>query len=230
VRKIRQANEKMNSKMRNIYMPTIKQAHEWYSTSDPVHGLDHVLRVYQMAEKLALAEGADVEIVRAAALLLDVEGSAPHDEHNRANHHEASASFARAVLEAEGWSEVNIVAVEHCIRAHRYRTTETPQTLEARVLFDADKLDVLGAFGAARTIAYAAQANQPIFAQPSDQFLSTGEKESGEPHSSYHEYLFKLRKVKDRLFTHAARQIAQARHDYLVSFYEQLLAEAKGQR
>ncbi len=211
-------------------MPTLQQAHQWYSTDDPVHGLDHVLRVYRMAEKLAQYESADLEIVRAAALLHDAEGSAPHDEQNRATHHEASATFARSILEAEGWSEARISAVEHCIRAHRYRTTETPQTLEAKVLFDADKLDVLGAFGAARTIAYAAQANQPIFAEPSDQFLSTGKKEPGEPHSSYHEFLFKLRKVKDRLFTEEAKRIAEARHAYLVAFYEQLLAEAMALR
>ncbi len=207
-------------------MPTIQQAQSWYPQNDPVHGFDHVLRVYKMAEKLALAEGADLEVVRAAALLHDAEGSAPHDEHNRATHHEASASFARTVLETEGWEDGRIAAVEHCIRAHRYRTTETPQTPEAKVLFDADKLDVLGAYGAARTIAYAAQANQPIYAPPSEHFLQTGQKEPGEPHSSYHEFLFKLRRVKDRLFTEEAKRIAETRHAFLVAFYDQIVAEA----
>jgi uncharacterized protein len=181
-----------------------------------------------MAEKIALVEGADLDIVRAAALLHDAAGSSPEDAQFRAAHHEASASFARSVLEAEDWPETQILAVEHCIRAHRYRATETPRTLEAKVLFDADKLDVLGAFGAARTIAYAAQANQPIFAEPSEQFLATGKKAPGEPHSSYHEYLFKLRKVKERLFTDEARRIAETRHACLVSFYEQLISEARG--
>ena len=209
-------------------MPTPQQAHQWYTAHDPVHGIDHILRVYQMAEKIALVEGADLDIVRAAALLHDAAGSAPDNAHNRASHHEASASFARSVLMAEGWPEAKILAVEHCIRAHRYRATETPQTQEAKVVFDADKLDVLGAFGAARTIAYAAQANQPIFVKPSEQFLATGKKAPGEPHSSYHEYLFKLRKVKERLFTNEARRIAETRHAYLVAFYDQLLAEAQG--
>ena len=211
-------------------MPTIEQASQWYPQNDPVHGFDHVLRVMHMAERLALAEGADLEIIRAAALLHDAEGSAPHDENHRANHHEASALFARTVLEAEGWPEERIAAVEHCVRAHRYRTTEAPQSLEAKVLFDADKLDVLGAFGVARTIAYAAQVHQPIFAEPSEQFITTGQKVPGEPHSSYHEFLFKLRKVKERLFTNEAKSIAAARHTYLVSFYEQLLAESRGER
>lgn len=211
-------------------MPTVQQAQTWYLSSDPVHGLDHVYRVYHMAEHLAQIEGADLEIVRAAALLHDAEGSAPHDGYSRATHHEASASFARAILIEEGWPDTRITAVEHCIRAHRYRTTETPQTLEAKVLFDADKLDVLGAFGAARTIAYAAQAQQPIYSEPSAQFLETGQKTPGEPHSSYHEYLFKLRRVKDRLFTAEAKRIAEKRHKFLVAFYQQIVAEAEGAR
>ena len=57
--------------MMSPYMPTIEEARRWYPADDPVHGFDHVLRVYQLAEHLALAEGADLEIVRAAALLHD---------------------------------------------------------------------------------------------------------------------------------------------------------------
>lgn len=205
-------------------------ARQWYPNTDPVHGYDHVLRVYAMAEKLALAEGADLEIVRAAALLHDAVGAEPESESGRADHHHASADFAAVVLRQEGWNDERIWAVQHCIRAHRYRSTESPQTLEARVLFDADKLDVLGAIGAARTIAYAAQAGQPIYAEPSAHFLKTGETEPGEPHSSYHEYLFKLRRVKERLTTASALAIAAERHHFLESFYAQLAAEVQGQR
>ncbi|MDY6847461.1 MAG: phosphohydrolase, partial [Chloroflexota bacterium] len=87
-----------------------------------------------------------------------------------------------------------------------------------------------GAIGAARTVAYAALDNQPVYAEPSQQFLSTGIKEAGEPHSSYHEFLFKLRKVKDRLFTETGKTLAEARHAYLVEFYNQLSAEVRGER
>lgn len=211
-------------------MPTPQQAQTWYPQPDAVHGFDHVLRVYHTAETLAQAEGADLEIVRAAALLHDVEGADPA-EGSRAEHHQQSADFAAGVLRAEGWSEERIQAVQHCIRAHRYRDTrEPPASLEAQVLFDADKLDVLGALGAARTIAYAVQAGQPIYARPSAQFMASGQKEAGEPHSAYHEYLFKLRRVKDRLFTASARALAEGRHAALTSFFEQLQAEAEGER
>ena len=61
-------------------MPTIQDAEVWYSTSDPVHGFDHVLRVYHMARRLASIEGGDLEIISAAALLHDAEGSTPNNE------------------------------------------------------------------------------------------------------------------------------------------------------
>ena len=211
--------------------PSIEEAQKWYETADPVHDFEHVLRVYRLSEKIALVEGADLEIVHAAALLHDSVGSAPGgDGQARTEHHLASAEFAAQVLTAEGWPAERITAVQHCIRAHRFRHAgERPQTLEAQCLFDADKLDVLGAIGAARTIAYAALVGQPSFAEPSVQFLQTGVKEPGEAHSSYHEYLFKLRKVKDQLFTRTGKAIAEKRDSFLRDFYEELKAECLGE-
>jgi uncharacterized protein len=209
-------------------MPTLEQARAWYAQADPVHDFEHVLRVYRLAEELARLEGADLEIVHAAALLHDAEGSHPAGS-GRKSHHLESAAFAEQVLRAEGWDAQRIAAVQHCIRAHRYRGDgELPETLEARVLFDADKLDVLGAIGVARVIAYAAIRGTPFYAPPSERFLQGGEKEPGEPHSAYHEYLFKLRKVKARMFTARARQMAEERERFLGKFFEQLIEEING--
>lgn len=212
-------------------MPTIAEARAWYAKADPVHDFEHVLRVYRMAEHLAIIEKADLEIVRAAALLHDAQGSAPGGAgSSRANHHHSSSDFAAEMLQAEGWPAERIAAVQHAIRAHRFRDqSEPPQTLEARILFDADKLDVLGAIGVARTIAYAVLDGQPVYTQPSARFLETGEREPGEPHSSYHEFIFKLSKIKDRLFTPTARALAAGRHQFLVEFYERLQAEQRGE-
>jgi uncharacterized protein len=210
-------------------MPTLQQARAWYAEADPVHDFDHVLRVYRMAERIAQAEGADLEIVRAAALLHDAEGATPGGA-SRTDHHHASAAFAAQVLAAEGWEASRIEAVQHAIRAHRFRGGEAPQTLEAQVLFDADKLDVLGAIGAARVIGYATLAGKPWYAAPSEQFLRTGREEPGEPHSAYHEHLFKLRKIKERLFTATGRDIAVERDRYLEEFFERLIDEWRGKK
>jgi uncharacterized protein len=212
-------------------VPTVEQARGWYAGADAVHDFEHVLRVYRMAERLALAEGADLEIVRAAALLHDAEGAAPGAGSVRETHHHASADFAARVLADEGWSAERIAAVQHCIRAHRFRDrSEPPATLEAKILFDADKLDVLGAIGVARVIAFAALDGQPFYFPPSEQFVSTGVERPGEPHSSYHEHLFKLRKVRERMFTETARAIAAQRLHYLDEYFERLIDEWDGRR
>lgn len=227
-------------------MITLEEARNWYPDEDPVHGFDHVLRVTRLAEMLGEALGADLGILRAAALLHDASGAAPDAEQGsgaqdlggaeaaqeqgaRASHERESAAFARSVLEAKGWGAERIEAVAHCIRAHRYRGREAPISLEAQILFDADKLDVLGAFGVARTIGYAMQAGQPVYAEPSPRFLEHGVLEPDEPHSAYHEYLFKLRNVQGRLHTEAARRMGSERHAVMAAFFEQLAAEAQGE-
>jgi uncharacterized protein len=219
-------------------MPSIETSRSWYPAADPVHGFDHVLRVYALAERIARAEQADLEIVRAAVLLHD---AVPPREENQAltgdlaetgwpSHHLDSAAFARQVLAAEGWPEDRQAAVEHCIRAHRFRDESTrPATLEARVLFDADKLDAIGAVGVARAIAYAAGAGQPFYAPASHSFLQTGQREVGEPHSAYHEFLFKLCKLRDRLYTASARKLAEDRHQVMEAYFLRLQAEARGE-
>lgn len=211
--------------------PTIEEARRWYKPDDPVHGFDHVLRVLRLALSIGGEMGADLEVLHAAALLHDAVGADPSDQSgkgSRSSHEEDSAGFARTVLQGEGWTEEKIGRVLDCIRAHRYRGGEAPKSLEAQILFDADKLDVNGAFGAARTLGYAIQAGQPYYERPSARFLETGETEPGEAHSAYHEYLFKLRCVRERLHTPAARRLAQRRHEVLTIFFEQLAAEAEG--
>jgi uncharacterized protein len=211
-------------------MLTLEKAREWYIHTDPVHDFSHIERVYRMAQRLAKLEGADPEIVNAAALLHDAEGTAPGSD-TRREHHLRSADFAATILKQEGWNEERIRAVQHCIRAHRYRDDrEPPQTIEAKVIFDADKLDVLGAVGAVRAVVYAALAGTPFYAAPSSQFLETGVELPGELHSAYHEYLFKLRHVEKRLYTQTARAIARQRRKYLDKFFIQLIAEYKGER
>jgi uncharacterized protein len=212
-------------------MPTIAEARVWYPASDPVHGFDHVLRVLKVAEQLASVEGADLQVVRAAVLLHDAQppdtSIQPTSSGKRSAHHLDSAAFARRQLNEEGWPETKISAVEHCIRAHRFRDdSEPPQTLEARILYDADKLDAIGAVGVARAIAYAVTHGQPAYARPSERFLTTGMTEPGEPHSAYHEYVFKLVKLKERLSTPAAQALAEQRHQLMVDYFGQLEEEA----
>jgi len=214
-------------------MPTLDAARNWYPQADPVHGFDHILRVYRLAERMAQSEGADLEVVCAAVLLHDAEGDQQTQQGKNAArmaHHLAAAEFAEDVLRSEGWHPDRIKAVQHCIRAHRFRDdSEQPQTIEAQVLFDADKLDAIGAIGVARAVAYAARAGQPPYAPVSQSFLESGQKEAGEIHSAYHEYYFKLRRLKERLFTASGRALAEERHAFMVDFFKRLVAEIGGE-
>lgn len=205
-------------------MLTLEKARAWYPEYDGVHGFDHIERVYGMCEVIGLREGADLEILKAAALLHDARGSHPVNG-ERTNHHIESAEFAKHVLQKIGWELSKIQAVQHCIISHRFREQARPETIEAKVLFDADKLDVIGAIGVVRALAYASQVKQPAYAAPSDMFLQNGTILPGEPHSAYHEYIYKLRNISELLFTQTARQIAQRRQAFLNEFFEELKRE-----
>jgi uncharacterized protein len=86
---------------------------------------------------------------------------------------------------------------------------------------------VVGAFGVARTLGYALQAEQPFFAEPSALFNNSKQLEDGEPHSAYHEYLFKLKVIPEHLHTEPAKIMAEKRYRVLKLFFEQLAEEAR---
>lgn len=219
-------------------MPSPEQARAWYSATDPVHGFDHILRVYEMAQRIARIEGANLRIVCAAALLHDVGGEQllidpkvgdENQTSSRANHQLGATEFAWKVLQEEGWNDNDIHAVQHCIRAHRFRDlSEQPKTLEAQVLFDADKLDAIGAIGVARAIAYAVKAGAPVFFEPSQTFIASGQLEKGERHSAFHEYLFKLQKISSIMYTQTGKALAKDRRQIMEVFFEKLKAETLG--
>lgn len=212
-------------------MPSLEQARHWYDPDDPVHGFDHMVRVLRLSEKLAVKEGADLRIVRAAAILHDAWGGDLRNEviEKRADHHFQSAEFAEKLLRRAGWSRQEIEAIRHCILSHRFRSVgDPPASIEAKVLFDADKLDAIGAIGVARAIAYAVKAGMPFYASPSRSFLENGTLLPDEPHSAFHEYVFKLVKIKDRLFTPSARALAEEKQRRMVAFFEALVQEMEG--
>jgi uncharacterized protein len=195
--------------------------------ADSAHDFDHVLRVVAMADRIAQAEGADRDIVRTAALLHDI----GLDE-GRAGHETAAARRAAEILREQGYAEAFCAAVAHAIEAHRFRSGPAPQTLEARVLFDADKLDAIGAIGVARAFAFGAHRGQKLWGTvpPGYGDQPAGVEADPRQHTAVHEFHVKLSKIKDRLFTPAGKQIADERHTFMVKFYAQLELEVKGEK
>jgi uncharacterized protein len=204
-------------------MITLDFARSLYpADADAAHDFEHVRRVTNMAERIARAEGADVEIVRVAALLHDI----GLDE-GRAGHEASAAKRARDILREHGYDRPFIAAVAHAIEAHRFRSGPAPATLEAQVLFDADKLDSIGAIGIARAFAFGGHRGQQLWAEVPADYVEPVD-DSLSPHTPVHEFHVKLKKIKDRLYTPTGRTLAEERHAFMVRFYEQLDREVRG--
>ena len=210
-------------------MISIEDARRFYVGADSVHDFSHVLRVLTLAKRLVEAEGADPNIVQTAVLLHDI-SRGDDDEIELAadaesDHALLAARRARHVLEGE--SSEFIEAVVHCIEAHRYRNAIEPQTIEAKVMFDADKLDAIGAVGIARAFAYGGFLQQPLWGEVSPDYVPG---QTDEAHTAHHEYYVKLQTIKDRLYTETGRRLAAARHNFMAAFFEQMAAEVRGER
>jgi uncharacterized protein len=205
-------------------MITIEFARTLYpADADSAHDFDHVLRVVHLADRIAAAEGADRDVVHAAALLHDIglnEG--------RAGHETSAARRATEILREHGYDESFCTAVAHAIESHRFRSGPTPQTLEAKVLFDADKLDAIGAIGVARAFAFGAHRGQKLWGVVPPDYVDQPEGADPGQHTAVHEFHVKLSKIKDRMFTPTGKQIAAERHVFMVRFYEQLDQEMTG--
>ena len=205
---------------------SVTEARALYEEADAVHDFDHVLRVLRLAERIAQAENADLPVVRAAVLLHDV-GRA-EAEATGGDHAAIGAARTRELL--EGLPAAELDAVTHAVAAHRFRTDPQPATLEAKVVFDADKLDAIGAIGVARAFAYGGAHGQRLWAPVASVDLERWEKEGDEPraHTPVHEFVVKLSRIKDHLFTPTGRRIAAARHKAMVAFFERLGKEVQG--
>ena len=203
-------------------MITIEKARHHYLGADAVHDFDHVRRVLALAERLARAEGADLEIVRTAALLHDA--ARGQGDRMAADHAQAGAEIARRLL--AGHPPEKIEAVAHAIAAHRFRAGPSPQTLEAKVLHDADKLDAIGAIGVARAFAFGGHEGQRLWGEVPPDYRESASTRT--EHTPVHEYHMKLVKIKDRLLTDSARRLAEQRHTFMVDFYERLEREVRG--
>lgn len=208
---------------------TIDAARALYGDADTVHDFDHILRVLALAERIAGVEGADPWIVRTATLLHDW-GRAEAQAEGR-NHAEVAAERARDYLQRLDVPEPQIDAVTHAILAHRFRAAPAPETLEAQALFDADKLDAIGAVGVARAFAYGGAHQQSLWAPRDAVDAARWQVEGDDPerHTPVHEFVVKLSRIKDQLYTGEGRRIAAERHAYMAAFYQQLDAEVRGE-
>lgn len=191
------------------------------------HAWDHTLRVCRLCERIGPAERADMEVLRIAALLHDV-GRGEQDASNGAVcHAERGAVRAEPLVKGLSLSRDQEANVLHCIRSHRFRGAQRPESVEARVLFDADKLDAIGAVGIARAYLFAGEVGARLH-NPGNRVENT--RSYSREDTGYREYRRKLCRVRDRILTATGRSLADERHAFMEAFFNRFIEEYEGKR
>jgi uncharacterized protein len=219
-------------KIREIVKKELSESH---------HDIEHVMRVYNLCLHIAKHEpNADLDVLKTAALLHDIARVKEfQDKTGKVEHASLGAEMAEKVLRTLDYTEDKIAQVKHCITVHRYRRNREPQTIEAKILFDADKLDSLGAIGVARAFMMAGHLHQKIYSDTSvEEYVNEnvrGEKaEVGLKDASKHtpnlEYELKFKHIPKRLYTQKAKEIAEERLQFMENFFETLKMEIRGEK
>ena len=202
-----------------------QQAELMLASSRGSHAWEHTQRVFQLCRHIGAAENVDMEVVLSAACLHDI-GRAHQDvTDGKVCHAEKGVELARPLIEPLPIAEDRKTNILHCINAHRFRKPPIPGTAEARVLFDADKLDAIGAVGVARAFQFAGEVGARLH-NPNVDVENTRSYTSED--TGFREFKVKLSKIKDRMLTREGARMAKARHAFMAAFFDRLQAEHRG--
>ena len=188
---------------------------------DGSHDVAHLLRVFRNAMRIHAAEGGDGRLLTAAVLLHDcvaVEKNSPL----RAQASRQAAEKAAGIFEAMGWGDADILAVAHAITAHSFSAGIPPETLEAKILQDADRLDAIGMMGAARCFYIAGRMGSGLY-DPADPLAK--ERPLDDRRFAIDHFRTKLFKLADGFQTPTGRALAQERHQRLEHVLDLFLDE-----
>ncbi|MBQ2972667.1 MAG: HD domain-containing protein [Ruminococcus sp.] len=190
---------------------------------DSAHDKDHIYRVLYNALDIAETElDVDYDVLICACLLHDI-GRKEQFENSKLCHAMIGGEKAYSFLIDNDFSRAFAERVKSCIQTHRYRQNNLPQSIEAKILFDADKLDATGTIGIARTLLYKGKVNEGLYSLLPNGKVSDG-KNDVIP-SFFQEYRYKLENVYDRFYTDRGNEIAKERQKTAISFYNDMYKE-----
>ncbi|MCF7853909.1 MAG: HD domain-containing protein [Candidatus Pacebacteria bacterium] len=193
------------------------------------HGWDHTVRVWHNARHIARIEGADTAATEYAALLHDIGRVTEFEDQGKSCHATLGAQQVPDMLREIGVRDVDFIDhVVACVQTHRYRrrTAMRPATLEAKIVFDADKLDSMGAIGIGRAFHFAGRVGARVHNTQEEALAS--ESYSTED-TAYREFLVKLRLLHEALLTDEGKRMGEARHRFMVDFFARLNLESEGE-
>jgi len=210
---------------RSIRTHIKKYAKGVFEGASKSHDWEHTERVIRLSQHIGQTEKADMVVLEVAAYLHDIGRNAQDKSNGKICHAEQGAQIAESIVKQLPLSEQQQQNIVHCVRSHRFRDEQQPSTIEAKVLFDADKLDAIGAVGVARAYLFAGELGAMLHNTNNDisQTQSYSQEDTG-----YREYKVKLCKIKDRMLTATGRQMATDRHQFMELFFDRFVAEVAG--
>lgn len=174
------------------------------------HDMSHINRVEALCLKIQKEEGGDPLVLQLAALLHDVGVIKEHEEGG--DHAVYSAEIASEFLSKAGLGKEVVEAVTGCIRTHRFSAGESPETLEARILQDADRVDALGAIGIFRAVLSMGALRMLKHTTGMDKGSSKRTVYIEDPIEGFNEYMqYKPFTIPEKLNTDTAKKIAEER-------------------
>ncbi len=189
------------------------------------HDWEHTERVYRLCLHIGAIEGADLEVLAMAAFLHDI-GRAHQDRAlGSVCHAEIGSGIAREILDDFSIPRDRKDNIIHCILSHRYRNSHVPKTLEAKCLFDADKLDAIGAVGIARAYLFAGEVGAVLH---NPDAVPEETRPYSRDDTGYREFRVKLSRIKDRMITAEGKRMAEERHAFMEAFFERFIKEHEG--
>lgn len=191
---------------------------------DRAHDENHVLRVLYNALEIAETESADMDVLVAACLLHDV-ARREEAEDPAVRHAPAGAVKARAFLLENGFDEAFARRVADCIAVHSFGSGKSPEKIEEKILFDADKLDATGATGTLRMLLYHGQAGDPLYMVDADGRVSDGKHDT--VCNYFYEYHGMIARIEESMLTEKGRELARQRAQTARDMYERALTEVR---
>lgn len=207
-------------------LPKIYQAaRQQFADAPGSHDWEHTLRVLRLCRRIGPVEGADMLVLEVAALLHDIGRPLQDASNGSVCHAVQGAAMAGRIIAELPLAAARKENIIHSVRTHRFRDRHIPETVEAKVLFDADKLDAIGAVGVARAYLFAGELGACLHNPhlPPEQAEPYSRNDTG-----HREFSVKLSKIKDRMLTTEGRRMARDRHAFMVTFFERFLEEFEG--
>ena len=201
-------------------------------SEDAAHDYDHIVRVMALADTIQAREGGNLPTIWAAVALHDI-GQARESRYG-GDHAWIGAEMAADLLTGTQFPQEAIPIVQQAIRDHRMTGSAAPQSLEGRILYDADKIDSLGAIGIGRLYCITGRYNQKVYApvptevvEPVDPLLVRHLRRRPD-YSPSIEFRLLFGNLPERMTTETGRELARERYEYMTGFFTRLQFEVEG--